>query len=95
MSYFTTNPEAAKDLPGCQDIVEIVAKGCEKERMSYIDFVRLVNRVRTSQTGGMEELYRLFSKGLRFYLCRQTGPQNIIDLARAGDERVQLSRQSS
>jgi len=27
----------------------------------------------------MEELYRLFSKGLRFYLCRQTVPQDLED----------------
>ena len=27
----------------------------------------------------MEELYRLFSKGIRFYLCRQLGPQELDD----------------
>ena len=27
----------------------------------------------------MEELYRLFSKGMRFYLCRQLGPQDLDD----------------
>ncbi|HTS26756.1 MAG TPA: sigma-70 family RNA polymerase sigma factor [Bryobacteraceae bacterium] len=27
----------------------------------------------------MEELYRVFSKGIRFYLCRQVGPQDLDD----------------
>ena len=28
---------------------------------------------------GMEELYRVFSRGVRFYLCRQLGPQDLED----------------
>ena len=27
----------------------------------------------------MEELYQVFSKGIRFYLCRQLGPQDLDD----------------
>src|SRR5437879_6716583 len=27
----------------------------------------------------MEELYRVFSRGVRFYLCRQIGPQDLDD----------------
>jgi len=27
----------------------------------------------------MEDLYRVFSKGIRFYLCRQVGPQDLDD----------------
>ncbi|HTM47696.1 MAG TPA: sigma-70 family RNA polymerase sigma factor [Bryobacteraceae bacterium] len=27
----------------------------------------------------MEELYRIFSRGVRFYLCRQLGPQDLDD----------------
>lgn len=39
----------------------------------------LVERIRTGETDGMEELYVLFSKGIRFYLCRQLGPQEFDD----------------
>lgn len=39
----------------------------------------LVNRIRSGETDGMEELYELFSKGIRFYLCRQLGPQEFDD----------------
>jgi RNA polymerase sigma-70 factor, ECF subfamily len=35
--------------------------------------------VRTGDPSGMEDLYRLFSKGIRFYLYRQLGPQDLDD----------------
>jgi len=46
---------------------------------SYAEWVQLVDRIRLSETDGMEELYQLFSKGIRFYLCRQLGPQELDD----------------
>lgn len=45
----------------------------------YAAWAGLVERIRTGETGGMEELYALFSKGIRFYLCRQLGPQELDD----------------
>ena len=39
----------------------------------------LVEGVRTGQAEALEELYALFSKGIRFYLCRQLGPQDLDD----------------
>jgi RNA polymerase sigma-70 factor (ECF subfamily) len=39
----------------------------------------LVDRIHSGETDGMEELYQLFSKGIRFYLCRQLGPQEFDD----------------
>ncbi len=46
---------------------------------AYAGWVDLVERIRTSRTDGMAELYELFSKGIRFYLCRQLGPQELDD----------------
>lgn len=45
----------------------------------YAGWVDLVERIRTKQTDGMAELYDLFSRGIRFYLCRQLGPQELDD----------------
>jgi RNA polymerase sigma-70 factor (ECF subfamily) len=45
----------------------------------YAGWVQLVRRIRTSETDGMAELYHLFSKGIRFYLCRQLGIQEVDD----------------
>jgi RNA polymerase sigma factor (sigma-70 family) len=43
------------------------------------DWVGLVNKIQADDASGMEELYRVFSKGVRFYLCRQLGPQDLED----------------
>jgi len=45
----------------------------------YAGWAQLVERIRFSQTDGMAELYHLFSKGVRFYLCRQLGVQELDD----------------
>jgi RNA polymerase sigma factor (sigma-70 family) len=55
-----------------------VGQGGE-ESESYAAWVELVDRIRFHETDGMEELYDLFSKGIRFYLCRQLGPQELDD----------------
>jgi RNA polymerase sigma-70 factor (ECF subfamily) len=39
----------------------------------------LVAQVQAGQDEGMEGLYRLFSRGIRYYLCRQLGPQELED----------------
>jgi hypothetical protein len=39
----------------------------------------LVERIRSGDPSGMEELYRVFSRGIRFFLCRQLGPQDLDD----------------
>jgi RNA polymerase sigma-70 factor, ECF subfamily len=39
----------------------------------------LVERVRNADPYALEELYRLFSKGIRFYLWRHLGPQDLED----------------
>ncbi len=41
--------------------------------------MELVERIRFGLSDGMEDLYQLFSKGIRFYLCRQLGPQELDD----------------
>jgi RNA polymerase sigma factor (sigma-70 family) len=40
---------------------------------------RLVSRICAGDPGGMEDLYAVFSRGVRFYLCRQLGPQELED----------------
>jgi RNA polymerase sigma-70 factor, ECF subfamily len=46
---------------------------------SAMDLVSLVERIRVGDPDGMEELYRLFSGGVRYYLCRQLGAQELDD----------------
>jgi RNA polymerase sigma-70 factor, ECF subfamily len=46
---------------------------------AYAGWVELVDRIRSGEIDGMEELYQLFSRGIRYYLCRQLGPQELDD----------------
>jgi RNA polymerase sigma-70 factor (ECF subfamily) len=43
------------------------------------DWSALVESIQNGELRGMEELYRVFSRGVRFYLCRQLGPQDLDD----------------
>lgn len=51
----------------------------EQDSDAYAGWVKLVDRIQSGETDGMTELYELFSKGIRFYLCRQLGPQELDD----------------
>src|SRR5579863_9319652 len=44
-----------------------------------IDWQDLVERIHRGEESGMEELYRLFGRGIRYYLCRQLGHQELDD----------------
>lgn len=46
---------------------------------NYAGWVELVDRIQRGETDGMEELYQLFSRGIRYYLVRQLGPQELED----------------
>jgi RNA polymerase sigma-70 factor (ECF subfamily) len=39
----------------------------------------MVARIQAGDPSGMEELYRVFTTGIRFFLCRQLGPQDLDD----------------
>ncbi len=39
----------------------------------------LVHQIKVGEETGMEQLYKLFSRGIRYYLCRQLGPQELED----------------
>ena len=38
-----------------------------------------MERIRRGDPGGVEQLYRVFSRGIRYYLCRHLGPQELDD----------------
>jgi RNA polymerase sigma-70 factor, ECF subfamily len=45
----------------------------------YEDWSPLVEKIQVGDPEGMAELYRVFSRGIRFYLCRQLGAQELDD----------------
>ena len=44
-----------------------------------LNWADLVRRIQGGDESGMEELYKIFAKGIRFFLCRQLGPQELDD----------------
>jgi RNA polymerase sigma-70 factor (ECF subfamily) len=64
-------------IPAHSDTEAARSAGIGQEH--YAAWVDLVDRIRGGRTDGMAELYQLFSKGIRFYLCRQLGAQELDD----------------
>src|SRR5947209_3162728 len=44
-----------------------------------VDWPVLVDQIKAGEDAGMEQLYKLFSRGIRYYLCRQLEPQELED----------------
>jgi RNA polymerase sigma-70 factor (ECF subfamily) len=42
-------------------------------------WAELVARIQNGDPGALEDLYQIFSRGIRFYLCRQLGSQDLDD----------------
>ena len=68
---FVRGPDAPGLLQDQSEESDLVA--------SEVDWQNLVARIHGGEDSGMEDLYRLFARGIRFYLCRQLGPQELDD----------------
>jgi len=53
--------------------------GVENGTSPSVNFHELVARIQTGDSDAMTVLYGLFSRGIRFYLYRQLGPQELED----------------
>jgi RNA polymerase sigma factor (sigma-70 family) len=82
-------PEQPKDWTSDPSVEDLdanleVSKGQEHAGSSTaksgsVDWSELVERIQRGDESGMEDLYRIFGRGIRFYLCRQLGPQELDD----------------
>jgi RNA polymerase sigma-70 factor (ECF subfamily) len=46
---------------------------------SGVDWAALVSQIKNGEDAGLEFLYRQFSRGIRYYLCRHLGPEELDD----------------
>lgn len=53
--------------------------GSAGDRPAALNWSELVWRIQQGDESGMADLYRIFGRGIRFYLCRQLGPQELED----------------
>lgn len=70
-----SQPNAGEPSP----LASSAAPEPEHNPAEYAGWVDLVSRIQSGESDGMVDLYELFSKGIRFYLCRQLGPQELDD----------------
>jgi RNA polymerase sigma-70 factor (ECF subfamily) len=57
----------------------ISIESSEAPDKSSADLVELVARIQADDTSAMEELYRIFARGIKYQICRQLGPQDLDD----------------
>ncbi|HMF75699.1 MAG TPA: sigma-70 family RNA polymerase sigma factor [Bryobacteraceae bacterium] len=63
---------------GCEQASEVREKST-RSGYTPVEWALLVSQIKAGQDAGMEHLYKLFSRGIRYYLCRQLGPQELED----------------
>lgn len=59
--------------------VDTAHRSEEHSGNNSVNWPELVARIKRGEESGMEDLYRLFARGIRFYLCRQLGVQELDD----------------
>ncbi len=74
-SLSSVPPEPKEPVTEAQEAAESAAKAGP----ASVDWAALVASVKAGEDAGMEQLYKLFSRGIRYYLCRQLGPQELED----------------
>jgi RNA polymerase sigma-70 factor (ECF subfamily) len=72
----TSDKRSNEALPGVEEAADSTE---DYERSAPVDWQDLVMRIQRGDDSGMEDLYRLFGRGIRFYLCRQLGMQELDD----------------
>lgn len=75
-----SEPECpSDDDSGCSPVYADVADSSAATAEASHDWAELVTRIKRQEPSGLEDLYRIFSRGIRFFLCRQLGPQELDD----------------
>jgi RNA polymerase sigma-70 factor (ECF subfamily) len=62
-----------------QEALDEAKNKAAKTNFPAVDWALLVSQIKAGEDAGMEQLYKLFSRGIRYYLCRQLGPQELED----------------
>lgn len=77
----TATPPKPHTVPAADDNqpTDDATDKATKTSLSPIEWSVLVEQIKAGEDSGMEQLYKLFSRGIRYYLCRQLGPQELED----------------
>jgi RNA polymerase sigma-70 factor (ECF subfamily) len=75
----TNDPQAVDAVSQSLTSLEIGEPQTLETESNPVNWQGLVERIHRGEESGMEELYRLFGRGIRYYLCRQLGHQELDD----------------
>jgi RNA polymerase sigma-70 factor, ECF subfamily len=76
----TQSPEAARRPTADEPIgSEEESAGADHTEAAGERWKVLVSRIQEGEEAAQEELYEIFARGIRFYLCRQLGPNDLED----------------
>jgi len=73
------DPQPADPISESLASIEIEEPQTSEAISDPVNWLGLVERIHSGDESGMEELYRLFGRGIRYYLCRQLGHQELDD----------------
>lgn len=73
------DPQSADVVSQSLASIEVEALQTAEAVSDPVNWQGLVERIHAGDESGMEELYRLFGRGIRYYLCRQLGHQELDD----------------
>jgi RNA polymerase sigma-70 factor, ECF subfamily len=76
---FATQPKLCPSPPVERNPNPPTQEKAAKPGYAAVEWSVLVAQVKAGEDAGMEHLYKLFSRGIRYYLCRQLGPQELED----------------
>ena len=54
-----------------------IAGGASRPAYEKVDWAVLVSQIKAGEESGLEQLYKLFSRGIRYYLRRSVGAAGI------------------
>ncbi|MBV8833676.1 MAG: sigma-70 family RNA polymerase sigma factor [Acidobacteriaceae bacterium] len=73
----TTAPDSTGTNPENTEVQ--ATNSTQRTTLTPAEWATLVDQIKAGEDAGMEKLYKLFSRGIRYYLCRQLGPQELED----------------
>ena len=78
---FTQRNEKPRDPESPEPVsdADYTEESSQASQSDTSDWSALVKRVQGGDPDGMEALYGVFARGVRYYLCRQLGPQELDD----------------
>ena len=75
--------QAVKMVPSSSHLAEREQAPVRQEAavstVTTVNWDLLVTQIQRGEDAGLEHLYKLFSRGIRYYLCRQLGAQELED----------------